>query len=219
MLVYCGMRERFVEPEILDGLAHDEPQAMRSRRDLRRIHFLMGNESWMLRMLSRHQARTRAGIWEWGAGDGALPARVAARFPDAEIHAADLVPRPPGLDPRVHWHEGDLLVHGGMSGGVLIANMFLHHFNEATLARLGEMCGGFELLVFNEPHRSRAALLASTLLLPFVGPVTRHDMPVSIRAGFRPGELPALLGLRPEQWRVEETYTWRGALRVVACRC
>jgi len=218
VLVYAHMRKRIVEPEILDGLAHDDPQAMRSRMDLRRIHFLMGNETWMLRVLRRQQSHMKAGVWEWGAGDGAMPARVAARFPDVVIHAVDLVPRPPGLDPRVHWHQGDLLAYDGMRGGVLIANMFLHHFDEATLERLGEMCRGFEVLVFNEPHRSHTALLASTLLLPFVGRVTRHDMPASIRAGFRTGELPALLGLRPEEWRVEETSTWRGALRVVACR-
>jgi hypothetical protein len=48
--------------------------------------------------------------------------------------------------------------------------------------------------------------------------VTRHDMPTSIRAGFCPGELPALLGLDSKKWSVSESSHWRGALRLAASR-
>jgi hypothetical protein len=212
------MMQRVVEPEILDNLAHDDPQAVRSRRDLRLVHFLMGNELWLLRVMKRHAAAAAEGICEWGAGDGAFAARMADKFPDASITAVDLSPRPAGLDPRIVWHQGDLLAGAASHGGLLVANMFLHHFEGPQLRQLGEMCCGFRVLVFNEPDRSRQALFWSTLLLPFVGQVTRHDMPVSIRAGFRRGELPAMLGLSPDEWRIEETSTWRGARRVVAWR-
>jgi hypothetical protein len=48
--------------------------------------------------------------------------------------------------------------------------------------------------------------------------VTRHDMPASIRAGFRKGELAALLGLDRSAWIIEETETLRGSLRFSATR-
>ena len=51
-----------------------------------------------------------------------------------------------------------------------------------------------------------------------MGEVTRHDMPASIRAGFRQGELPVLLGLNSEDWTISESSHWRGALRLIAKR-
>ena len=56
------------------------------------------------------------------------------------------------------------------------------------------------------------------MALPLAGEVTRHDMPASIRSGFRKGELPRLLGLDPDLWKVEEKESRRGSLRVVALR-
>jgi hypothetical protein len=213
------MTQRVVEPEILDGLAHDDPEAIRSRRDLRLVHFLMGNESCLLRVLRRYAAEVKSGICEWGAGDGACAVRMARAFPGATITALDLAPRPAGLDPRIVWQQGDLLAGGaGTDGGILVANMFLHHFDRPQLQRLGEMCRGFRVLLFNEPDRTRLALLWSALLWPLVGRVTRHDMPASIRAGFRRGELTAWLGLQADDWHIAETSTWRGARRVVAWR-
>lgn len=143
---------------------------------------------------------------------------MADRFPEAPVTAVDLAPRPAGLDPRIEWQARDLLAGDAFPGGVLVANMFLHHFKGPQLKRLGGMCRSFRVLVFNEPDRSRLALFWSTLLLPFVGRVTRHDMPASIRAGFRKGELPVMLGLSPDDWHVAETSTWRGARRMVAWR-
>ena len=37
--------QRRVEPELLDALPADDPRAVRSREDLRRINRLMGNQS------------------------------------------------------------------------------------------------------------------------------------------------------------------------------
>lgn len=212
------MKSRHLVPEILDSLAHDDPQAIRSRRDLRMLHVLMGNESWMLRMLKRHQQHAKQGIGEWGAGDGAFAARLVKQFPQISINVWDLAPRPAELDARVTWHVGDLLSSKHTGNGVLLANMFLHHFEGPALQQLGRMCGDYRVLIFNEPDRHPLALLWSALLSPLVGKVTRHDMPASIRAGFAAGELVDLLGLDPIEWHVVETSTWRGARRVLAWR-
>ena len=212
------MKSRIVEPELLDHLPHDDLAARRSRLDLRRINFLMGNERWILRTLELFSDAAASMICEIGAGDGGLAAKIRRRFPDSRVTACDLAPRPSGLDPAIDWRSGDIFHHPPPPGGVLVANLFLHHFEGGDLRRLGKVCEDFDVLIFNEPNRSRTAAMLGTLLHPFVNHVTRHDMQVSIRAGFRGGEMAGLLGLDPARWRIEETSPWRGARRVVAWR-
>ncbi len=208
---------RCVRPEILDHLPADDPEARRSRRDLRRINFLMGNERWIRRTIRRLPAALVArGIVELGAGDGALLAQLVASFPNARVTGCDLAPRPASLDARVLWRQGDVLATGRPAGGgVLVANLFLHHFEGGELRTLGELCDGFEVVVFNEPDHAMLPHALGFLMWPLVNRVTRHDMHASISAGFTKGELPGLLGLDPDRWRFSETSTWRGARRVV----
>lgn len=75
---------RVVAAETLDGLAESDPHAMRSRRDLQRIHRLMGTRTIVARALrkmtaSRHEHRPLR-ILELGAGDGSLMLGVARAF-------------------------------------------------------------------------------------------------------------------------------------------
>lgn len=212
------MKTRIVEPEILDHLPHDDPAARRSRLDLRRINFLMGNERWVLRALRKIPHAATSGICELGAGDGFLITKIHQRFSNSRITACDLAPRPAGLDPAIDWRSGDIFQYAPPAGGVLVANLFLHHFEGEDLRRLGKICEGFDMLIFNEPDRSRIAAFLGTLLHPFVNHITRHDMQVSIRAGFRRGEMATLMGLDASIWKIRETSTWRGARRVIAWR-
>jgi hypothetical protein len=213
------MRPRIVRPEILDYLPEHDPEARRSRRDLRRINFLMGNEQWIRRSLRKFLAAASRGIVELGAGDGVLIGHLAAAFPVAPVTACDLAPRPASLASRVCWRQGDVLSAGEtLTGGVLVANLFLHHFQGEALRNLGKLCDGFEVVVFNEPDRTTLPHLLGTLMWPMINRVTRHDMHVSINAGFADGELPERLGLDTGKWRISETSTWRGARRVIAWR-
>jgi hypothetical protein len=212
------MKTRIVEPEILDHLPHDDPAARRSRLDLRRINFLMGNESWILCSLEHSTDAAASMICELGAGDGGLVAEILRRFPNSRVTACDLAPRPIGLDRGVDWRSGDVFQNPPPPGGVLVVNLFLHHFEGDELRKLGRICEGYDVLIFNEPERSRVAALLGMLLHPFVNHVTRHDMQVSIRAGFRRGEMAELLGLDQSLWKICETSTWRGARRLVARR-
>jgi hypothetical protein len=201
-----------VRPEILDRLPADHPDAARSRRDLRRINFLMGNERWILRQAARFPDAARRGVVELGAGDGRLVRTLARRFPDAPVRAYDLSPRPAGLAPHVEWTQGDLFECAPPDhGGILIANLFLHHFEGDGLKRLGDWCAAFDVLLFREPDRRASAHLLGRLLHPFVNHVTRHDMHVSIDAGFGPGELPQALGLDAESWHIDESHAPFGA--------
>jgi hypothetical protein len=206
---------RKLTPELLDHLPHDDPGAMRSRADLRRINFFMGNERWIA---SAIPANTRH-ITEIGAGEGHLLTRLAGKFPQAEINACDLAPRPAHLPPSVKWTQGDLFSHAPPAhGGTLIANLFLHHFTDPQLAELGEWMRGFHTLLINEPLRARLPVLLGKLATPFIHPITRHDMRVSIEAGFAPGELAETLGLAQRGFVSRETTDWRGAVRLVCQR-
>jgi hypothetical protein len=212
------MKARIVEPEILDHLPHDDPAARCSRLDLRRINFLMGNERWILRSLEHSTHAVASMVCELGAGDGGLVSEIHRRFPKCRITACDLAPRPEGLATGIDWRSGDVLQNPPPPGGVLVANLFLHHFEGDELKKLGRICASYDVLIFNEPDRSRVAAFLGKLLHPFVNHVTRHDMQVSIRAGFRRGEMAELLGLDDSVWKILETSTWRGARRVVALR-
>jgi hypothetical protein len=53
---------------------------------------------------------------------------------------------------------------------------------------------------------------------PCINQVTRHDMHVSINAGFGAGEIQQSLGLDPGGWKTGESRTWRGSRRVVCWR-
>ena len=206
---------REVRPEILDGLPPGDPEAQRSRRDLRTINFLMGNVRWACR-----EADALPGpITEIGAGEGLLCQALRNHFPWRKITGVDLVPRPSGLSPTIHWRQGDLMdTLNESSGGILMGVMILHHFNAEQLARIGDLAGNFGALCFCEPLRSRLSHLWGNSLLPIVGEVTRHDMPVSIDAGFQPGELVAALKLSNSKWDISETTDFRGSLRVRARR-
>lgn len=216
-----AVRERSLVPELLDHLPHDDPAAVSSRADLRRINFLMGNERAALRGAALFPEAASRGITEWGSGDGSLATRLARRFPDSRVTACDLAPRPAfpeDVTARIEWRSGDLFHSPPDHGGILIVNLFLHHFEGEALLELGRRCAGYEALVFIEPDRARLPLFHAALLWPFVHPVTRHDMRVSILAGFREGEIQRLMGLERSAWSFRETSTWRGARRVVGWR-
>jgi SAM-dependent methyltransferase len=211
-----AMPQRVVVPELLDHLPVDDPHAMRSRRDLRRINFLMGNERWIQRTLARFPAATRGGIVELGAGDGRLSGALARRFPESPVTAIDLAPAPADLAPRVKWQSGDLFAQPPPEpGGVRIANLFLHHFEGDALKVLGRWVANAGLLVFNEPDRAALPHWLGRLMHPCINQVTRHDMHASISAGFGPGEIQRHMGLDPGRWKIEEFRTWRGSRRLV----
>ena len=199
--------ERIVEPELLDELPGDDPRARRSRRDLRLINFLMGNERWIRRTLAG-----KSGVIELGAGNGALTRTLPGAV------GLDFQPAPEDL--RERWREGDLFeTLPTVAGDTVVACLILHHFKDAGLRKLGALLAEKRRLVVVEPWRSRAALVQGKALFPVVNDVTRHDMMVSIRAGFVPGELGSLLGLTEAGgWRWREKICWRGGLRAVAER-
>ena len=154
---------------------------------------------------------------EIGAGEGTLLERLAKAHPGIPLKACDLAPRPPWLEEPIVWDQRDVFeCLAEESGGILAANLFLHHFEEPELRRFAPLMRNFEVICINEPFRTAQTIMDARFMLPFVGRATKHDMVVSIRAGFVPGELPELLGLTGPEWQVREETCWRGGLRVLA---
>lgn len=215
----AGCAMRVVTPEILDTLDPGHPDARRSRRDLRRLDRFLGGSRWIVRAADRHRAAAAAGIVELGAGDGRLCNALSKRLAGCPITGLDLAAPEIPPAPGVRWRSGDFFqTLPGVSGGVVVGSLILHHFDREALRCLGEMLRPFRVLLFSEPLRHPWPLLLSMLSRPLVGTVTRHDMPASIRAGFRAGELAPLLGLDAPGWDTVESTRVRGILRFEAWR-
>lgn len=210
--------KRVVVPEILDELKGTDPRAVRSRRDLRLVNALMGNERWIaseLAKLGDGQGVSQT-VAELGAGRGELVNLLSKK--GCMVIGYDLQPKPENLDARARWQEGDFFSALGDDDSVaVVGSLILHHFEDAQLRELGELLQGKKVLLFAEPLRCQLALWEGYTLFPFVNDVTRHDMMVSIRAGFLPGELPELLGLL-DGWSWKEERTLLGGLRSVGVR-
>jgi hypothetical protein len=90
---------------------------------------------------------------------------------------------------------------------VVFANLFVHHFEGARLARLlAGAAAHSRAFVCCEPRRARVPLLGSRLLWAIgCNDVTRHDAVVSVHAGFRARELSAEWPSAAGRWHVAET--------------
>jgi hypothetical protein len=79
---------RAVMPELLDILPPQDPAALRSRRDLRRLNAWMAHPQIMARAVQTHWlANESPQIVELGAGDGHFLSRVASRLNGHWPHA------------------------------------------------------------------------------------------------------------------------------------
>ena len=210
--------DRVIVPEILDLLDPSDPRAMRSRRDLGWIDLFLGNSRWIAgKLKSQDPVPTR--ILEIGAGEGDLCRRIKASLPSSSVTGLDLIGRPANLSADIDWISGDFFdTLSATSADACVGSLILHHFSDRALRELGSRMKSFRCLAFCEPLRGRAPLFFSTMSSPFMGEVTQHDMPASIRAGFRLGELPALLGLDSGDWKINESSLWRGSLRLLVLR-
>lgn len=198
---------RVIEPEWLDELPPADPRAERSRRDLVRVNALMGNA----RIVSGELRRLEGirSIAEIGAGDGLFLARALRGVRPAADRRLALVDRHPVVSPAtlarfaaMGWQPQattadvfDWLADPATPAfDVVVANLFLHHFEAARLAQLLELVSRrAAVFIACEPRRSAFAA-AGARLLGVVGcsEVTRHDAVTSVRAGFTGRELAAL---------------------------
>jgi len=196
---------RVLVPEILDHLAPADPRALRSRRDLARINWVMRQSAIMARALSDFPAPKL--LADLGGGDGrfllSVARRLAKRWPGVKVLILDqqsiVTAETRSRFAALGWDcdvlQGDIFqTLPEIAPDIVTANLFLHHLDDAALARLlalvAERGQGFAAC---EPRRSGFALLASHLVFALgANDVTRHDAVASVRAGFRALELSKL---------------------------
>jgi SAM-dependent methyltransferase len=196
-----------VVPELLDHLDPDDPAARRSRRDLQRIHLVMGTLHTLRAAIGHlgleHPPRH---ILELGAGDGTLLLRLArsqaAAWPGVELTLLDkhdLVSARTreayaALGWRVSVLKADILDWARAPSpryDLCVTSLFLHHFAGRELADiLVAVAARSAAFVACEPRRDRWSGLASRLVGVMGGNrVTRSDAVSSVAAGFADVEL------------------------------
>lgn len=213
------MRQRQLQPEILDTLAPNDPAALHNRRDLRVTNFIAGSHRWLRRTLARH-VRPGERLLEIGAGTGELGRSLQERGLPAD--GLDLWPRPSNWPTGHAWHVADLLTFDGYDAyAVICGNLIFHQFSDADLAKLGNrLRDRTRLIVACEPARRRTSQILYRLFGPVFGAnyVSLHDAHVSIAAGFRGDELPRALGLTAPVWDIQCEVSVLGLYRMIATR-
>ena len=210
--------KRIVESELLDTLPPDDPRAIRSRRDLRSVNAWMRNHVIMAGALKNHlNGLAPEQITELGAGDGDFLLQVAKQISPrwTSVNAAlldrqNIVPTQTlaafaSLGWRAETVVEDVFNWPQTPAQIVIANLFLHHFEDVRLAELlRAISERAKLFIAVEPHRFRYAHPCGQLLwLIGCNAVTRHDAAVSVRAGFIRQELSALWPER-QNWQLTE---------------
>jgi hypothetical protein len=238
--------KRIVQPELLDTLPAGDPRAICSRQDLHRVNGWMRQHALMAAALKRALNGHAPGhITELGAGDGKFLLRVAQRLGSFGIPSsggsnrlktefqtktvsATLLDLQKNVTPEtladfsvLGWRAeavvADVFNWPQISSDVVIANLFLHHFEAARLAELlRQIAQRTNLFIALEPRRAAWPLFCSRLLWAIgCNGVTRHDAVISVRAGFSGTELSALW---PDQqnWRLTEQRTGAFSHRFIA---
>lgn len=212
---------RRIQPELLDQLPPMDLRAIRSRCDLRRVNAWMGNAKILSRALQKALSQNSPKrIVELGAGDGrgllSLAQRTNGSFRNVE---AVLVDRQNLLKAETQfgfvelgWNVRALQMDAleflrkeTDPTDAIVANLFLHHFEDEKLKQLFQIASErARVVIAVEPLRSAFSMFFSRLIwLIGCNSVTRHDAVVSVRAGFVGQELSALWEER-QDWELTE---------------
>jgi hypothetical protein len=157
-----------------------------------------------------------------GGGDGrfllAVARRLAKSWPgvtalicdQADIVSPDTRATFARLGWKVQVRQGDIFQQLPRAD-VMMANLFLHHFDDARLARLLALVAqNTSAFAACEPRRSRFAEFGARMVGALgANDVTRHDAAASVRAGFTNLELASLWPPDGERrWRLTERFTF-----------
>lgn len=224
---------RVVAAEVLDGLPQDDRRAIRSRRDLRRVHRAMGTRRILVRELDAmklaHLDVEPLRVLELGAGDGSLMLGVAqdlaGRWPSVALTLLDrqalatpatvasylavgwtVVTEVCDVLDWAHIDTQALPVTAPQRWDLIVVNLFLHHFEGQHLAQLmNAIAQKSDRLLACEPRRDWLALAGSHLTgMIGANAVTREDAVLSVHAGFAGQELSVLWPQHGATWRIQE---------------
>jgi hypothetical protein len=207
--------KRIVQPELLDELRPDDRRAIHCRADLRRLNRVMRHATILSAALVRYANHPPRMIAELGAGDGTLMLALARelnfRWPGVHVILLDHLKTVSNetlssLDlfgwraEAVTADAFEWLTSDRNSSDVIIANLFLHHFQNDKLAELLRLIAQqADLFIACETRRDWPSFAVAPLLgLLGCNSVTRHDARLSVKAGFAGRELSALWPARED---------------------
>jgi hypothetical protein len=220
---------RTVAREALDHLDPRHPSAQRSRRDLARLHRIMGSAALLARawesMVPVWQASAPLNVLELGAGDGNLLLSVAhslgPHWPPVNLTLLDRqrLVRPSmlrayaevGWTARVEladaldWARADAS-NSRPPWDLITSALFLHHFEDQPLRQLlAAVAARSRRFVACEPHRHWLTLVGSHLVGALgANAITRRDAVHSVHAGFQGQELSRLWPGEAAEWTTRE---------------
>ena len=204
---------RAMASEFLDRPDCDPALAAASHRFMETVNYRFGGIRLVRRFLAAETAMRHAGaplrILDIGSGSCDIPLAVSRwartygiplHFTCLEMagHAADIARGQlarAGNSP-VQLFQEDVFTHQPAEPyDYAVASMCFHHFSNAQILTLLQRLRGFVInsVLINDLRRSRLASLAARLLLVGAAAGVRHDALLSIRRGFKIGELSALL--------------------------
>jgi hypothetical protein len=216
--------KRIVQPELLDALPPDDPRARQSRRDLQRLNSVMRHHACLTGALHKAvRGRPPERITELGAGDGHFLLHVAKslapRWTNVKVTMLDqqrtVTERTLAGFAALGWPAEEIVADALVwaedprsLADVVVTNLFLHHLQEAQLARLfAAIANRARLFVAVEPRRGAWPLFCSQRLWMLgCNTITRYDARLSVRAGFAGHELSALWPPTCD-WEVTEAST------------
>jgi ubiquinone/menaquinone biosynthesis C-methylase UbiE len=187
---------RIIHSEKLESATAEEAAA--NLADLRRINRYLGGHATLLAALRRlYRPGDSFSVLDLGAASGDMGQALQRRYPAARVLSVDTQER--------HLREGGgarlvgdafRLPIGDQRVDVVMCSLFLHHFTDAevtVLLRNMQRVARRAVVVLDlERHALARAFLPATRWLFQWHPVTVHDGPVSVQAGFLPRELRAL---------------------------
>lgn len=210
---------RQLRRELLDDLPASAPEAVHSRGDLRRLNALMGNVDCLAKTAEELKVVPPKVLVELACGDGGIMVKLLDRMgwkperivllDQQPVLAAETLRKLQGRATEVEVIAADVFEWlGGETASradLVVTNLFLHHFADERLRGILSLVPSkAEAFIACEPRRSAFALLNSQLVgLIGCNRVTRHDAPVSVRAGFLGDELTRLWP-KSAEWRVTE---------------
>ena len=204
---------RATAAEFLDRPDCDPALTAASYRFMETVNCRFGGIRIVRRFLAAETAGRHAGaplrILDIGSGCCDIPLAVSrwAHAYDIPLHFTCLEIAGHAVDiargqlaragnPEVHLLQEDAFTHQPAEPyDCAVASMCFHHFSNAQIVTLLQRLRGFVLnsVLINDLRRSRLASLAARLLLVGAAAGVRHDALLSIRRGFKIGELSTLL--------------------------
>lgn len=221
---------RSTETEFLDRPDCDMELAAASYRFMETVNRHFGGVRTVRRYIAGEVAGRRDDpplrILDIGSGCGDIPLAVSrwARGQGIPLQFTCLEMAGPAVeiarrnlaracDPAVHLLQEDVFAHHPAEPyDCAVASMCCHHFGDSQILTLLQRLRGFvrQSVLINDLRRSRRAYLAAALLATGAPAGVRHDALLSIRRGFKVGELHAMLQqLEDVELSVESTWWFR----------